>query len=185
MEKDMSMKIKRKRKKYSIIRSVHELEKIMLGLPEDEVYKMVTCGNFSSISVVIHVAHQTKIHNLYASSFRIGRKQLQAIDALRKSGRIGKCYFAVGTLMKNDSETGKQYHYYDLFEEICKKNGWEYATVNNHSKILLFDTDAGKYVLETSSNLNENPKIEQLSFEKDEELYEFYRSIFEGWMKDG
>lgn len=181
----MSMKARRKRKKYSIMRSVHELERVMPELPEDEVYKMVSCGNFSSISVVVHVARQTKIRNLYASSFRIGRKQLQAIDALHKNGRIGKCYFAVGTLMKNDSETGKKYHYYDDFETICKKNNWEYATINNHSKILLFDTDDGKYVLETSSNLNENPKIEQLSFEKDDELYEFYRSIFEGWMKDG
>ena len=36
------------------------------------------------------------------------------------------------------------------------------------------DTELGKFVLETSSNLNENPKIEQFSFEKDEKLYDFY-----------
>lgn len=45
----------------------------------------------------------------------------------------------------------------------------------NHSKILLFETDVGKFVLETSSNLNENPKSEQFSLEKNNELYDFYK----------
>jgi hypothetical protein len=36
-------------------------------------------------------------------------------------------------------------------------------------------------VIETSSNLNENPKIEQFSFENDAELFEFYRrNLFGG-----
>lgn len=50
---------------------------------------------------------------------------------------------------------------------------------NNHSKILLFDTENGKYVLETSSNLNECPNIEQFSFQKSDELYRLYLKVFE------
>lgn len=92
------------------------------------------------------------------------------------------CYFAVGSLMKDCGNTVKKYRYYDDFESVCKNNGWKYSTVNNHSKILLFDTDIGKFVLETSSNLNENPKIEQFSFEKDDELFDFYKSVFERWL---
>lgn len=34
------------------------------------------------------------------------------------------------------------------------------------------------YVVETSSNLNENPQIEQFTFENDKDLYEFYYDIF-------
>lgn len=52
--------------------------------------------------------------------------------------------------------------------------------VKNHSKVILLDTDKGKYVIETSSNFNENPKIEQFSFEKSAELYEFYKKSFAG-----
>lgn len=36
------------------------------------------------------------------------------------------------------------------------------------------DTELGKFVIETSSNLNENPKCEQFSFEKSDELYDAY-----------
>ena len=49
---------------------------------------------------------------------------------------------------------------------------------SNHSKLLLFDTDDGKFVLETSSNLNENPSMEQFSFERNAELYDFYEGAF-------
>lgn len=181
----MKLEQKKKAKRYSIIRSVYELEKEMESLPDNEVYKFISSGHFSSISFVKYIAKRTTINEMYVSSFRIGKKELKTIDVLFKSGKIKMCHFAVGTLMANDSASVKKYHYYDNFKGICEKNGWEYITVNNHSKILLFDTEIGKFVLETSSNLNENPKIEQFSFEKDSELYDFYRSAFERWEKDG
>lgn len=34
------------------------------------------------------------------------------------------------------------------------------------------------YVVETSSNLNENPQIEQFTFENDKDLCQFYYDIF-------
>ena len=40
-------------------------------------------------------------------------------------------------------------------------------------------TKENYYVLETSSNLNENPKIEQYSFENSKELYDFYYDFFD------
>ena len=40
------------------------------------------------------------------------------------------------------------------------------------------------YVVETSSNLNENPKIEQYSFENDEELFLFYENFFKEAIKN-
>lgn len=43
---------------------------------------------------------------------------------------------------------------------------------------MLFDTDAGKFVIESSSNLNENPKVEQFRLEKSAELFDFYNSFF-------
>ena len=178
----MKMTQGRKVKRYSIIRSKNELSKVMPKLPEDEIYKIVSCGNFSSVSFILYLCERTKINNLYASSLRIGKKHLQIIDAKRKEGKIGMCYFAVGSLMKDCGNAVKKYGYYDNFESVCGNNGWKYVVVNNHSKIILFDTDIGKFVLETSSNLNENPKIEQFSFERDEDLFDFYKSVFERWL---
>ena len=110
---------------------------------------------------------------------------MQALNVLHSSGRLEKANFLIGSFMKNDSKTGLKYGYYQLFDRICGKNGWNYTVVQNHSKILLFDTDAGKFVIETSSNLNENPKMEQFSFEKNAELYDFYFSALGELVKGG
>lgn len=177
-----AIRVKQKRKVFNVIGSVHELSKYMEGLPDkDTVYKFVTDGGFSSISFVKYIADRCHVSELYASSFRIGKKELLLINGLCASGAIGKCHFSVGKLMASGSKSDQKYGYYDCFKGLCDRNGWEYAMVNNHSKLLLFDTDAGKFVVETSSNLNENPKIEQFSFEQSEELYEFYKSAFEAW----
>lgn len=154
----------------------------MDGLPgDDEVYKIVTDGGFSSISFVKYIAEHCHVNDFYASSFRIGKKELRIINGLFQSGAIDMCHFAVGTLMANDSEAVKRYRYYEDFKGLCDANDWEYMVVNNHSKLLLFDTDCGKFVIETSSNLNENPKVEQFSFEKNAELFDFYKTVFDYW----
>lgn len=178
----MQTEIKQKRKIFNIVDSVNELSGLMNGLPETgTVYKFVSDGGFSSISFVKYISDHCRIGKFYASSFRIGKKELLVISNLYNAGKIDKCYFAVGTLMASGGKSDRKYGYYECFKELCDRNGWEYMVVNNHSKILLFDTDRGKFVIETSSNLNENPKIEQFSFEQSEELFEFYKGVFESW----
>lgn len=69
---------------------------------------------------------------------------------------------------------------FSIVQKVCNENKWFTHILNNHSKVHLYDTESGKYVLETSSNLNENPKIEQFSFEKDAALYDYYKlNLFE------
>ena len=113
------------------------------------------------------------------STLRVGKKQAIIIDRLANEGKIDNAIFVVGSVLKNDSKIGKSYQYYDILLKAAEKNGWKVVVKNNHSKILLFDTENGKYVLETSSNLNECPNIEQFSFQKSDELYKLYLKVFE------
>ena len=170
--------MKLKAKRFSILRSIAEVEKAMgEELPQDGyVYKHITDGGFSSISFIVFIADKTKIKNLHVSTLRVGKKQLRMLDALHHEGKLENATFIVGTLMSEDGR--KKYSYYDDLRAVCEKNGWKVVAAQNHSKILLFDTDDGKFVIETSSNLNENPKFEQFSVEKSPELYEYYLEWF-------
>ncbi len=169
----------KKRLQFHIVRETQELTKIMPDLPENEVYKMISCGGFSGIAFVKYIAEKTRINRLIASSLRIGKRHLMVLDNLYKQGKLDRADFVVGSIMKNDSDTGKSYGYYDSLVSVCEANNWRVFLFNNHSKILLFDTDLGKFVLETSSNLNENPNMEHFSFEKNTELYAAYENVFE------
>lgn len=171
------IKLPKKRKRLSIVREGMLLEELNTRLPDDEVQKYVSHGGFSAIAFIIFVAQRTPINELVVSSLRVGKKHLQTLNRLHEDGVLKKAAFIVGGVMKNDSELGKSYQYYEALTRSCAENGWEVIVRNNHSKILLIDTDAGKYVVETSSNLNENPNMEQFSFEKDERLFDFYKKF--------
>ncbi len=168
----------KKKKLFQIGKSIKNLDIILEQcLPgKDECIKLISLdGGFASISFISLVALNESILELTASTLRIGEKQAVHMAKLSDAGMLDKVTFFVCTLMK---ENKKEYDYYNRFEILCKQHGWENIVINNHSKIILMRTKDNYYVLETSSNLNENPKIEQYSFENDKELYEFYYSFF-------
>jgi len=174
------VKTKSKTNRFNIIKGTREIENYIQELPkENEIFKFISTGGFSTICFIKFISNIAKINSLCVSTLRVGKKELKMLDYLYKQNKIGKVSFIVGSLMSNDSVKVKKYGYYEDLEKVCKTNGWTVIPAKNHSKVLLFDTKEGKFVIETSSNLNENPKIEQFSFEKSEELYNFYKQIFD------
>ena len=172
------IKLRQPRKTFNIIRSVREIEAYTPDLPDDgECYKYISTGGFSAISFIRFVSSQTVINHLLVTTLRVGKKELKELDRLHRIGDLDRCTIITSGLMKDDSKLVKSYGYYDNLVKVCDKNKWELKSVKNHSKLLLMDTDNGKFVIETSSNLNENPKIEQFSFEKSDELFDFYLNV--------
>jgi len=175
---DKFIQIKKKRLSFNVMRELRSLEQLVKELPTNTVYKFISQGNFSSIAFIKFVADRTHIKTLTVSTLRVGKKHLAVLDTLYKQGKLGKVNFIVGSIMKDGSTKDKEYKYFDILTDTCNKNGWGVTVLNNHSKILLFDTDKDKYVIETSSNLNENPNMEQFSFEQSNELYVIYYNAF-------
>ena len=151
-----------------------------LPAPDAEIYKIMSLGGLiASASFIKYVADKEPIEELTASTLRIGEKQFRYIFSLAQHKRVKLCRFFTSTLQKQTDKKSAKYNYFQEFERICRDKGWKNIVVNNHSKIILMRTKSNYYVLETSSNLNENPKIEQYSFENSEELYRFYYHFFD------
>lgn len=178
-----------KQKKFCLIDSIGQVQRELNGeMPNEHVsYKMISDGGFSSASLIAYVAGRTTINDLFVTTLRVGKKEIRMLDGLHTVGKLKNAKFLVGALMKRTDDTAgmKKYEYFDIFQKICEKNKWEARAINNHSKLILMDTVAGKYVIETSSNLNENPKIEFFNFEKSNESFEFYKKWFNRWFDSG
>jgi hypothetical protein len=132
-------------------------------------------GGFSSINFIEWVAKKKAIYNLCVSTLAVGKKEIQKLAEFD----IKKATFLVGTIFGKRG-LADSYDYYDVFREICSEKNWDILETNNHSKIILMQTKNNYYVLETSSNLNENPKMEQFCFCDNKELYDFYNQFFIG-----
>lgn len=169
------------RRSFVLSTSVRSLEAITdkhLPVP-GEVFKFISLrGGVASLSFIKWVADHAPIEELHASTLRIGPKQYAYLNAMANAGRLKAARFVTSTMQK-DMDGRRGPNYAKEFAAIAARHGWRVTVINNHSKVILMRTAASHYVLETSSNLNENPKIEQYSFENNQELYEFYLHFFD------
>lgn len=142
-------------------------------LPSDgESVRLVSpVGGFSSCALVMALADKCKIYSAKITTLRVGKKELLALVSLG----IPQVEFCLCDVQKQNATA---YDYADFFENVCCENGYSFRYINNHSKIILLDTSAGKITIETSSNFNENPKIEQFCIANSADVYDFYLGQF-------
>lgn len=170
----------RRIKPFILTTSANILKNEFGRLPDGEtVYKAISLyGGVASLSFIKWVADDEIIEELTASTLRIGEKQFRYLDQLTKTKRLKAARFFVGSMMVEVDKKKAKYNYAERYQKTAEENDWTSVIVNNHSKVILMRTANNYYVLETSSNLNENPKIEQYSFENNKELYDFYYEFF-------
>lgn len=145
---------------------------------KNKVYRFISGGKgFSSINFIDFVTKKFgAIKRLYVSTLGVGKKHIEHLAQLP----IEYAFFVFSGIFK-DSKIIQDYGYYSRFIEICKSKKWEYCEAKNHSKIMLIEVMNGEgyFVLEGSGNLNENPKIEQFTFQEDKNLFDWYLEFFE------
>ena len=176
---DESVFLRSKERAYFDIHDGAEILARRAELPQDgESLRAISyAGGFSSCSVVLWIASKVKIKQMFVSTLRVGKKEIDAIKDLHDDGKLDSASFVLcGISKENKSLKGKDYGYTEYFEEKCAECGFEWCYAKNHSKIILLDTSKGKFVIETSSNFNENPKVEQFCITKSDLIYNFYKS---------
>ena len=147
----------------------------------EECYKMLSMkGGFSTLGIIKFVSDDEPIEELYVNTFRIGLRHFDELDKLHHNGKLKMAHFITSTLQR---DTDRHYNYFGEISKKCKKNGWELKVLDNHSKVVLMRTKKNWHVIETSSNLNENPKMEQFSWENDKELFEWYEALMKELLK--
>lgn len=160
---------------YSIKNGTIQLKYLIKNFNKDKCYKFISVkGGFSGINFVDFISEREIIKELTICSLAIGKKHIKHLDKLYNNKKIEEANFIVGDIFEKRG-LNKKYDYYKEFIEICKKNNWIYKSTNNNCKLVLMRTDKENYyTLETSSNFNENPKMEQFSFEENKKTYKFY-----------
>jgi hypothetical protein len=69
---------------------------------------------------------------------------------------------------------------YALLKPIIEKYGGRVAIFKNHSKIFAGYGNKYAFGIETSANINTNPRTENGCITIGKEIYEFYKSYFDG-----
>lgn len=166
---------------FNIQREKDSLEALVQNPPnEGETFRLLSGrGGFSTCALICFIASREVIEDLYVNTFRIGLAQFDELDELHTAGRLMNAHFITSKLQR---DTDRHYNYFGEISKKCEKNGWDLKVLDNHSKVVLCRTKNNYYVIETSSNLTDNPKMEQFCWENSSELYEWYEELLKELM---
>ncbi|VDH05874.1 hypothetical protein [Bergeyella zoohelcum] len=142
---------------------------------EGEIFFLHTVKAFNAFTFIPWLAKRHFIEELYASTYSISRRVIEALQELQQKGRIGEV-----TLLISDSMIKRNPVTIDVLEGVAKHNAnFQVKYFWNHSKVCLIKAGDFHLVLEGSGNWSENAQLEQYVLANSEAVFNFRKTIFE------
>jgi len=159
-------------KRYSSERQIEET--CGFEIADGESLHVISQGDIDSLTFLRWIIRQQRLDYCLISSWCIGADDCDEILGWIKSGRIGKCDIYVGEIFK-----GTYRLIWDrLCEEFQKLKCGRICLFRNHAKVMA-GIGAWPFVIESSANINTNPRSENTVITRDDGLYQFYKDFYD------
>lgn len=140
-------------------------------------YHVISHGDVDALSYLIHIMRTTSLDSLLISTWCMAMPDVEWLRSQAEAWKIGKIDFILGEIFPAS--------YPDEYEACAQMQADEFGTMKiarNHAKIMAgCHAESGIYfAIESSSNINTNPRIEQTAIHMSRELHDFYRDFYDG-----
>lgn len=135
---------------------------------------VISAGDVDSLSYLMWLNRKTRITKLLCSTWCIASTDISELERQHDLGNIGTIDFYVGEILPGS--------YPAEYKEICKlclKTGGRAAVFRNHSKVMAAIGDKFSFAIESSANINTNPRTENTVITISAELAAFYFEYFD------
>ena len=138
-------------------------------------YHCFSWGDVDSLTYFRAIVKQQKIRYAFISTWCMAMEDCNEIEGWIKAGYVGRCDFYIGEIFK-----ASYYPEYEKLTAICKEHGGRVCMFRNHSKVMVLLGERFDAVIESSANVNTNPRSEQTVITVDKGLAAWYKEIFDG-----
>lgn len=138
-------------------------------------YHCISFGDVDILTYMRVIVKQQKIKYALLSTWCMAQEDINEIRSWLEKGYIGRCDFYVGEIFKNSYRP-----MYDSLIKLCKELSGRVAICRNHSKVIVLLGERFDAVIESSANVNTNPRIEQACITIDRELAHWYKNFYDG-----
>lgn len=139
-------------------------------------YHCITAGDVDSLSYLKTVIRQQDLEYCLFSTWCMAADDILQFDEWLTTGRIKKLDAYVGEIFPGTYKM----EWKKLKEIFDKHQCGRIAVFKNHSKIYAGYGNKFPFGIETSANINTNPRTENGCITIDQGIYEFYKSYFDG-----
>ena len=142
---------------------------------DGESHHVITGGDIDALSYLKIILRAQDLDYCLFSTWCMAAEDVYQMEDWLASGKIKKMDAYVGEIFPG---TYKQE--YALLKPMIESYGGRVAVFRNHSKIFAGYGDKFYFGIETSANINTNPRTENGCITIDRELFEFYKTYFDG-----
>jgi hypothetical protein len=154
---------------------VSNLESDLIRVPTPEEFFFLQSDTaFNAFTFIPMVAKHYPIKELYASTYSISRRVIDALIELHDKGMVEQV-----TLMISDSMIKRNPVTIDnLMAMVSTRPNFKVQYAWSHAKVCLLKTHDFHFVVEGSGNWSENAHYEQYVFANSKGLYDFRKELF-------
>lgn len=151
------------------------MDAVGLDFQDGDVYNCITAGDVDGLSYLKIILRAQPLDYVLISTWVIANDDILQLEEWLNEKRIKKCDVYVGEIFPNSYRAV----YEDLKRIITPEIG-RICVFRNHSKIFAGYGPKFAFGIQTSANINTNPRTENGSITINREIFEFYKSYFDG-----
>lgn len=144
---------------------------------EGHCYNFITAGDIDSLSFLKAVLRQQHLDYCLASTWCMGAEDILQFREWVEIGRIAKLDIYVGEIFSGSYQTE-----FRMLKRLYQDHPdlGRYALFRNHSKVYAGTGSKFSFGIQSSANINTNPRTENTAVIIDRGLYEFYKAYYDG-----
>lgn len=144
-----------------------------IDFQENDCYHFITGGDIDSFSYIKAMSRFQDFKELTFSTWCMALIDVEDMENMIKMGKIKVLNGNAGEIFQ-----GSYPDVYSRIIPVIKKTGGYFKIFRNHSKVYIVRGSKFDFVIESSANINTNPRAENTVLTVSKELADFYEEYF-------
>lgn len=138
-----------------------------------DCYHCFSFGDVDSMSYFKHVLRQQKVNYLALSTWCMAGEDVKDMLEWHRRGMLGRVDLFMGEIFK-----GSYPEVYEMAQKLIKECNGRLVIFRNHSKVMAIKGERFDCLIESSANVNTNPRSENTVLTVDRDLVNAYVKLF-------
>lgn len=138
-----------------------------------DCYHCFSFGDVDSMSYFKHVLRQQRVKYLALSTWCMAGEDVKDLMEWHRRGMVGRVDFFLGEIFK-----GSYPEVYDMVKDFIAQCGGRMVIFRNHAKVMAIKGERFDCLIESSANVNTNPRSENTVLTVDSDLVNDYVKLF-------
>jgi hypothetical protein len=138
-------------------------------------YNFITGGDVDALSYLKLILRHQNLEYCLLSTWCMALEDVYQIEDFLMNGKIKKMDFYVGEIFP-----GSYAKEYKMLKDICNRYNGKLVVFKNHSKVFAGYGNKFHFGIQTSANVNTNPRTENGCITISKDIFDFYFGYYDG-----